>query len=181
VISDCSVTGPIFIKELTSNFSHLAHAGNYLTYLNLDPAPRGEYSARQINGHIPGPDPDDIAPKSHVTFASTNTIDTLSSSASSPSHPCSGGWSFLSAADFLASAHELWRNTCIADSGVDGDGGVNGARSSAEIGGPAEESRARGQRGALGVQGVMGYMICEGHVFVGEMVSEFEDWAGEMA
>jgi len=187
VTSDCSITGPIFIKDATSNFPHVVDAGNYLTYLGVDGGPGGAHSASQANGHRPGPDPGDAAPKSHVTFSSANTIDKIAYDAFGPSQPCCGGWSFLSAADFSTSADKLRRNTCIASSGASGDGVVDGtvaARSSAEIGGPAraaDESQARGQRGVLRVQDVMWYMICDGHVFFGEKVSEFEDWASEMA
>lgn len=159
IISALSITGPIFIKDADNDFAHSIDVGNYLTYLSIvkdqDPlSPAPKWDGR--------PDLIDATKKSYVSFSYDNIISNIAYGSFVSSQFCCGGWSFISAEDFVAAATKLRHSIQRADIGA-----TNGNGSSS--------------RGTLKVLDILWQLVCDGHLFFGAKVGEYEDWGSRMA
>jgi hypothetical protein len=155
-ISALSITGPIFIKDADNDFAHSIDVGNYLTYLSIvkdqDPhSPTPKWDGR--------PDLIDATKKSYVSFSYDNIISNIAYGSFVSSQFCCGGWSFISAEDFVAAAMKLRCSIQGADIGAKGSS----------------------SRGSLKVLDILWQLVCDGHLFFGVSVSEYEDWGSRMA
>ena len=157
IISALSITGPIFIKDADNDFAHSVDVGNYLTYLSIvkdqDPL------APEWNGR---PDLIDATKKSYVSFSYDNIVSNVAYGSFVSSQFCCGGWSFFSAEDFVAAAMKLRNSIQCGDFGA-----TNGKGSSS--------------RGSLKVLDILWQLVCDGHLFFGAKVSEYEDWGSRTA
>ena len=157
IIAALNITGPIFIKDADNDFSHSVDVGNYLTYLSIvkdqDPlSPAPKWDGR--------PDLIDATKKSYVSFSYDNIISNIAYGSFVSSQFCCGGWSFLAAEDFVDAAKRLRHSIQGADIGA-----TNGSSS----------------RGSLKVLDILWQLVCDGHLFFGAKVSEYEDWGSRMA
>jgi hypothetical protein len=156
IISTLSITGPIFIKDADNDFTHSIDVGNYLTYLSIvriqDPiSPVPKWDGR--------PDLIDATKKSYVSFSYDNIISNIAYGSFVSSQFCCGGWSFVSAEEFVAAATKLRSSIQGADVGAN-----------------------RGSlRGSLKVLDILWQLVCDGHLFFGVSVTEYEDWGSQMA
>ncbi|KAE9371801.1 hypothetical protein N431DRAFT_467959 [Stipitochalara longipes BDJ] len=165
IITMFSITGPIFIKDADNDFTHSIDIGNYLTYLSIVkdpshyPSPLLD-SPPKWNGR---PDLIDATHKSYVSFSYDNIISNIAYGSFVSSQFCCGGWSFISAQDFLAAATKLRTSIQGADSGA-----VSGRKEGTT-------------RGSLKVLDVLWQLVCDGQLFFGVSVAEYEDWGSRMA
>lgn len=175
VIQKRKVSGSLFVKDANNNFAHSVDAGNYAAFLSIvkeenpirSSNPRSHnrsYSKgdlRPLQKRDLRPDLIDATKKSYVSFSYDNIVSNISHASFVSSQFCCGGYGFLSAADFLASAQRLRGALQAAD--------LDPCSPSGEEGG---EKRA----GGLKVIDVIWQMVCEGHLFFGAKVSEYDDW-----
>lgn len=180
VIHRHNVSGSMFIKDANNNFAHSVDAGNYTAFLSIvkeenpirSSNPRSHnrsYSKgdlRPLQKRDLRPDLIDATKKSYVSFSYDNIVSNISHASFVSSQFCCGGYGFLSAADFLASAQRLRTALQAADM----DLGLSSSSSSAAAGGKS------GGGGGLKIIDVIWQMICEGHLFFGAKVSEYDDW-----
>jgi hypothetical protein len=163
IITALSITGPIFIKDADNDFAHCIDVGNYLTYLSIvqtpDPVPSSLSDSRTTkwDGR---PDLIDATKKSYVSFSYDNIISNIAYGSFVSSQFCCGGWSFISAQEFLAAATKLRASIQGADLGAERGGGT---------------------RGSLKVLDVLWQLVCDGQLFFGVSVAEYEDWGSRMA
>jgi hypothetical protein len=165
-IASLSITGPIFIKDADNDFAHCIDIGNYLTCLSIvknhshTPSSLSASSAQRWDGR---PDLIDATHKSYVSFSYDNIISNIAYGSFVSSQFCCGGWSFISAQDFLAAATKLRAAIKGADIGA-----VSGGKEG-------------GTRGSLKVLDVLWQLVCDGQLFFGVSVVEYEDWGSRMA
>lgn len=173
VIHRHKVFGSIFIKDANNNFAHSVDAGNYTAFLSIvkeenpirSSNPRSHnrsYSKgdlRPLQKRDLRPDLIDATKKSYVSFSYDNIVSNISHASFVSSQFCCGGYGFLSAVDFLASAQRLRSALQAADMDI----------------APSSSSSGGGGRG-LKIIDVIWQMICEGHLFFGAKVSEYDDW-----
>jgi hypothetical protein len=163
-IISLSTTGPIFIKDADNDFTHCIDIGNYLTYRSIVKVPSHTLSplAQCETPKWDGrPDLIDATRKSYVSFSYDNIISNIAYGSFVSSQFCCGGWSFTSAQDFLAAATKLKASIQGTDIGADGKEG--------------------GMRGSLKVLDVLWQLVCDGQLFFGVSVGEYEDWGSKMA
>lgn len=166
IITSLSITGPIFIKDADNDFAHSIDIGNYLTYLSIikdpsyTPSHPSSSSPPKWDGRL---DLIDATHKSYVSFSYDNIISNIAYGSFVSSQFCCGGWSFISAQDFLTAATKLRASIQGADIGAV-DGGKQG-----------------GTRGSLKVLDVLWQLVCDGHLFFGVSVADYEDWGSRMA
>lgn len=166
VIQKYNVTGSIFVKDANNNFAHSVDAGNYTAFLSIvkeenpirSSNPRSHnrsYSKgdlRPLQKRDLRPDLIDATKKSYVSFSYDKIVSNISHASFVSSQFCCGGYGFLSASDFSTSAQRL--RTALQDADIE---------------------RAPGN-GGLKIIDVIWEMICEGHLFFGAKVSEYDDW-----
>ena len=167
VIQKYEVSGSIFVKDANNNFAHSVDAGNYTAFLSIvkeenpirSSNPRSHnrsYSKgdlRPLQKRDLRPDLIDATKKSYVSFSYDNIVSNISHASFVSSQFCCGGYGFLSAADFLASAQKL--------------------RSALQA---ADIELSPSTSGGLKIIDVIWEMICQGHLFFGAKVSEYDDW-----
>lgn len=166
VIQKHNVSGSIFIKDANNNFAHSVDAGNYTAFLSIvkeenpirisNPRSHNRSSSksdlRPLQKRDLRPDLIDATKKSYVSFSYDNIVSNISHASFVSSQFCCGGYGFLSAADFLASSQRL--RTLLQAAAIDLAPLNNG----------------------LKIIDVIWQMICEGHLFFGAKVSEYDDW-----
>lgn len=166
VIRKHNITGSIFVKDANNNFAHSVDVGNYTAFLSVvkeENPIRSSNSRSHHRSYSKGdlrplskrdlrPDLIDATKKSYVSFSYDNIVSNISHASFVSSQFCCGGYGFLSAQDFLASAQRL--RTALEDANLD----------------------LSPQKGGLKIIDVIWQMICEGHLFFGAKVSEYDDW-----
>lgn len=160
VLASHQVTGPIFIKDAYNNFAHSVDAGNYAAFLSIvkdDKPLELPFSSRSGSQRHIRPDLIDATKKSYVSFSYDNVISDISHASFISSQFCCGGYSFLSAEAFQHSASSLRASVQAASLGT----------------GPKPVR--------LRVVDVIWRMLCEGHLFFGAEVSEYDDWGSPAA
>jgi hypothetical protein len=156
----------MFIKDADNDFAHCIDIGNYLTYLSIIKTPSSSPSSNSANPKWDSrPDLIDATHKSYVSFSYDNIISNIAYGSFVSSQFCCRGWSFISAADFLASATKLRNNINIQGADV---------RAEAREGGMSA-------RGSLKVLDVLWQLVCDEQLFFGVSVVEYEDWGSRMA
>ena len=154
VIEHFQITGPLFIKDADNGFAHSVDAGNYLTFLSVvkEEVPT-EFSELDLR-----PDLIDATRKSYVSFSYDNIVSNISYGSFVSSNFCCGGWGFLQTSDFLSASTSL--RTLIPKAIKEGQ---------------AETITS------LTVVDVIWQLICEGHLFFGAKVHDYEDWGSRTA
>jgi hypothetical protein len=97
-----------------------------------------------------------------VSFSYDNIISNVAYGSFVSSQFCCGGWSFISAQDFLAAATKL-------RAGINKDIGMK------------KLDVATSSRVNLKVLDVLWQLVCDGQLFFGVSVVEYEDWGSKMA
>ncbi|KAJ3164516.1 hypothetical protein HK101_000429 [Irineochytrium annulatum] len=168
VIREKNVQGPIFIKDADNDFSHPVEAGNYVTFLNVvreesnnAPVTPGEKAvASLLPERESRPDLIDATRKSYVSFSYDNIVSNIAMKSFISSQFCCGGWSFLEASHFVSGASKL-----------------RGLLGGVQLGGEVAQSSLV----KLRVMDVMWQLMCEGHLFFGAKVTEYDDWGSVSA
>jgi hypothetical protein len=163
IITNLAITGPIFIKDADNDFAHCIDIGNYLTYLSVIKTPSSSRLSTISTPKWEGrPDLIDATHKSYVSFSYDNIISNVAYGSFVSSQFCCGGWSFISAQDFLAAATKLRASI-----------GKNVGIKEVEV--------ATTSRVSLKVLDVLWQLVCDGQLFFGVSVVEYEDWGSKMA
>lgn len=166
VVQERNVSGSIFVKDANNNFAHSVDAGNYTAFLSIvkeenpirSSNPRSHHRSyskgdlRPLQKRDLRPDLIDATKKSYVSFSYDNIVSNISHASFVSSQFCCGGYGFLSASDFLASAQRL--RTALQAADIELSPGKSG----------------------LKIIDVIWEMICQGHLFFGAKVSEYDDW-----
>ncbi|KAJ3190870.1 hypothetical protein HK101_008288 [Irineochytrium annulatum] len=168
-IREKNVQGPIFIKDADNDFSHPVEAGNYVTFLNIvreessdAPVTTGDKAGTSL---LPErelrPELIDATRKSYVSFSYDNIVSNIAMKSFISSQFCCGGWSFLDASTFVSGASKL-----------------RGLLGGVHLGGDVATQSANLK---LRVMDVMWQLMCEGHLFFGAKVNEYDDWGSVAA
>ena len=169
VIQQRNVSGSIFVKDANNNFAHSVDAGNYTAFLSIvkeeNPIRSSNHRShhrsyskgdlRPLQKRDLRPDLIDATKKSYVSFSYDNIVSNISHASFVSSQFCCGGYGFLSATEFLSSAQRL--RTALQAADID-------------LLPPPRKG------GGLKIIDVIWQMICEGHLFFGAKVSEYDDW-----
>ncbi len=154
------VSGPIFIKDADNAFTHAIDAGNYATFLKIvrddTHVTRASSSPTRSKRHL-RPDLIDATKKSYVSFSYDNLVSDISHGSFISSQFCCGGYAFMSAEAFLQSASNLRASVQAASLETD-----------------LMDVRLR-------VVDIIWRMLCEGHLFFGAEVTDYDDWGSPAA